>query len=98
LARTAEGEQFGAARALSFGITSRSALASGVLSGTYSRAVRTVKGSSRSGYAAPNRTEDSALTEPTLEYPMNVIRTFATGFLQGDTTINGLSSTAFARA
>jgi aryl-alcohol dehydrogenase-like predicted oxidoreductase len=39
----------------------------------------------------------SALTEPTLDYPMNVIRGFATGFLQGDTTINGLNSTAFRR-
>jgi aryl-alcohol dehydrogenase-like predicted oxidoreductase len=136
--------------------------ASGVLSGKYSRSVRSVAGSSRSGYAAPNLTEAtfvlldalaliaeqhnttvaavslawvrqqkevtstlvgartveqllanlasaevaltpaeighlSALTEPTLEYPTNVIRSFATGFLQGDTTINGHSSTAFAR-
>jgi aryl-alcohol dehydrogenase-like predicted oxidoreductase len=163
LARTPEGEQFGAARALGLGVTPWSPLASGVLSGKYSRDVRTVEGSSRSGYAAPNLTEDtfvlldalaeiaeehaasvaavslawvrqqaevtstligartveqlhanlasaevvlsaeeiarlSALTEPTLEYPMNVIRSFATGFLQGDTTINGLDSAAFARA
>jgi len=163
LARTPEGEQFGAARALGLGVTPWSPLASGVLSGKYSRDVRTVKDSSRSGYASPNLTEStfvlldalgeiadqhattvaavslawvrqqeevtstligartvnqlhanlasadvalspeeiarlSTLTEPALEYPMNVIRSFATGFLQGDTTINGLSSTAFARA
>lgn len=163
LARTPEGEQFGAARALGLGITPWSPLASGVLSGKYSRAVRSIESSSRSGYAAPNLTEDtfvlldaladiaaahsttvaatslawvrqrsevtstligartvdqltanlasaavnltpeeitrlSALTEPSLEYPSNVIRSFATGFLQGDTTINGLSSTAFTRA
>ncbi|NQX37117.1 aldo/keto reductase [Herbiconiux sp. VKM Ac-2851] len=163
LARTPEGEQFGAATALGLGITPWSPLASGVLSGKYSRAVRSVEGSSRSGYAAPSLTEEtfvlldalaeiaaahsttvaaislawvrqrsevtstligartvdqlaanlasaavdltpeeitrlSALTEPNLEYPSNVIRSFATGFLQGDTTINGLSSTAFTRA
>lgn len=162
LTRTPEGEQFGAARALGLGVTPWSPLASGVLSGKYSRSVRSVAGSSRSGYAAPNLTEAtfvlldalaviaeqhdttvaavslawvrqqqevtstlvgartveqllanlasaevaltpaeighlSALTEPTLEYPTNVIRSFATGFLQGDTTINGHSSTAFAR-
>jgi aryl-alcohol dehydrogenase-like predicted oxidoreductase len=163
LARTPEGEQFGAARAFGLGITPWSPLASGVLSGKYSRSVRSVEGSSRFGYAAPNLTEDTfvlldalaeiaeehaatvaavalawvrqqceitstligartltqlqanlasvdvvlteseiarlaALSEPTLEYPMNVIRGFATGFLQGDTTINGLSSSAFTRA
>jgi aryl-alcohol dehydrogenase-like predicted oxidoreductase len=163
LARTPEGEQFGAARALGLGVTPWSPLASGVLSGKYSRSVRSVADSSRSGYAAPNLTEStfvildalaeiagahdatvasvalawvrqqdaitstligartteqllrnlasadvvltpdelarlSSLTAPTLEYPMNVINTFATGFLQGDTSINGLTSTAFARA
>jgi len=163
LTRTPEGEQFGAARALGLGVTPWSPLASGVLSGKYSRAVRSVEDSGRSGYAAPNLTEStfvlldaiaeiadahsttvaavslawvrqqsavtstligarteaqleanlasvdvtlaadelarlSALSEPTLEYPMNVIRSFATGFQQGDTTINGLNSSAFARA
>jgi aryl-alcohol dehydrogenase-like predicted oxidoreductase len=163
LTRTPEGEQFGAARALGLGVTPWSPLASGVLSGKYSRSVRSIEGSSRSGYAAPSLTEAtfvlldalaevadahdatvaaaalawvrqqvevtstligartvsqldanlasadvtltpdevsrlSALTEPSLEYPMNVVRTFATPFQQGDTTVNGLSSNAFARA
>ncbi|BDZ48601.1 aldo/keto reductase [Frondihabitans sucicola] len=163
LTRTPEGEQFGAARALGLGITPWSPLASGVLSGKYSRAVRTVEGSSRSGYAAPNLTESTFvlldalaliadghrttvaavslawvrqqsevtstligartvaqleanlasadvtltpeeiatlafLSEPDLEYPMNVIRSFATPFQQGDTSINGHGSAAFARA
>jgi len=163
LTRTPEGEQFGAARALGLGVTPWSPLASGVLSGKYSRAVRSVEGSSRSGYAAPNLTESTfvlldalaevaddhattvaavslawvrqqtdvtstligartvaqldtnlasadvtlteeelarlaALSEPDLEYPMNVIRSFATPFQQGETTIDGHSSTAFTRA
>ena len=163
LTRTPEGEQFGAARALGLGITPWSPLASGVLSGKYSRSVRSLEDSSRSGYAAPNLTEAtfvlldaiaevaeehsatvaavslawvrqqsevsstligartvaqldanlasidvtltdeelarlSALSEPSLEYPTNVIRSFATPFQQGDTTINGHGSTAFARA
>ena len=163
LTRTPEGEQFGAARALGLGITPWSPLASGVLSGKYSRSVRSVPGSSRSGYAAPQLTESTfvlldalaeiaaghgtsvaavalawvrqraevtstligartieqldanlasaevtlvpeeidrlaALTEPALEYPMNVVRGFGLGFQQGDTTINGVSSAAFARA
>jgi aryl-alcohol dehydrogenase-like predicted oxidoreductase len=162
LTRTPEGEQFGAARAFGLGVTPWSPLASGVLSGKYSRTVRTVPGSSRSGYAAPQLTESTfvlldalaelaadhetsvaavalawvrqrpeitstligartiaqldanlasadvtlaqdqidrlnALTEPQLEYPMNVIRSFGLGFQQGDTTINGVSSSAFAR-
>lgn len=163
LARTPEGEQFGAARALGLGVTPWSPLASGVLSGKYSRAVRSVEGSGRSGYAGPQLTEATfvlldalaeiaqehattvaaaalawvrqrpevtstligartieqlesnlastevtltadevarldRLTEPTLDYPMNVIRGFATGFQQGNTSINGVDSTAFARA
>ena len=163
LARTPEGEQFGAARALGLGVTPWSPLASGVLSGKYSREVRSVAGSGRSGYAAPQLTESTfvlldalaeiaaqhsttvaavslawvrqrsevtstligartidqldanlasaevtlppeqlgqleALTEPALEYPMNVIRSFATGFQQGSTTINGTRSDAFSRA
>ena len=163
LARTPEGEQFGAARALGLGVTPWSPLASGVLSGKYSRAVRSVEGSGRSGYAGPQLTEATfvlldalgeiaqehsttvaaaalawvrqrpevtstligartieqleanlastevtltpdevarldGLTEPTLDYPMNVIRSFATGFQQGNTSINGVDSTAFARA
>ncbi|WP_221328414.1 aldo/keto reductase [Actinoplanes sp. L3-i22] len=163
LTRTPEGEQFGAARALGLGVTPWSPLASGVLSGKYSRKVRSVEDSSRAGYAAPQLTESTfvllevlaeiaaehrtavaavalawvrqrsevtstligartieqlnanlasadlsleqqeidrlaALTEPVLEYPMNVIRSFGLGFQQGDTTINGVNSTAFARA
>jgi aryl-alcohol dehydrogenase-like predicted oxidoreductase len=162
LTRTPEGEQFGAARAFGLGVTPWSPLASGVLSGKYSREVRSVPGSSRSGYAVPQLTESTfvlldalaeiaaehrttvgavalawvrqrsevtstligartidqlnanlasaevilgheeidrlaALTEPALEYPMNVIRSFGVGFQQGDTTVNGLTSTAFAR-
>lgn len=163
LTRTPEGEQFGAARALGLGITPWSPLASGVLSGKYSRSIRSVAGSGRSGYAAPSLTEPTfmlldalaevagerdttvagvalawvrqqaevtstlvgartvsqlranlastdvvlsdaqidhlaSLSKPSLEYPMNVIHSFATGFLQGEATINGLSSTAFQRA
>ncbi len=163
LTRTPEGEQFGAARAFGLGITPWSPLASGVLSGKYSREVRTAPGSSRSGYVAPQLSESTfvlldalaeiataqattvaavalawvrqrsevtstligartidqleanlasvevilepnelarlaALSEPALEYPMNVIRSFGLGFQQGNTTINGVSSSAFTRA
>lgn len=163
LARTPEGEQFGAARAFGLGVTPWSPLASGVLSGKYSREVRSVDGSSRSGYAAPQlmestfllldalgeiaaeressvaavslawvrqraevtstligaRTTDQlevnlasvdvtlsgdqiarldSLTRPELEYPANVVSSFATPFQQGGTTVNGLASTAFTRS
>ncbi|GAA2577077.1 aldo/keto reductase [Winogradskya consettensis] len=162
LTRTPEGEQFGAARALGLGVTPWSPLASGVLSGKYSRSLRSVPGSSRAGYAAPQLTEPTfvlldalaevaaghgttvaavalswvrqrpeitstligartpeqldanlasaevtltaeeieqlaSLSEPRLEYPMNVLRSFGTGFQQGDTSINGLDSKAFSR-
>jgi len=163
LARSAEGEQFGAARGLGLGITPWSPLASGVLSGKYSRAVREVEGSGRTGYAGPQLTESTfvlldalgeiadahattiaacalawvrqrevvtstlvgartieqldsnlasidvslsdaeiqrldELTDPVLEYPMNVVRGYATGFQQGNTTINGIATSAFVRA
>ncbi|MBB4686332.1 aldo/keto reductase [Amycolatopsis jiangsuensis] len=57
LARTVEGEQFGAARAFGLGITPWSPLASGVLSGKYSRGKTDPAGSGRAGYAAPMLTE-----------------------------------------
>ncbi|GAB3572694.1 aldo/keto reductase [Amycolatopsis endophytica] len=57
LARTVEGDQFGAARAFGLGITPWSPLASGVLSGKYSRETTRVADSGRSGYAAPMLTE-----------------------------------------
>ncbi|WP_156755647.1 aldo/keto reductase [Actinokineospora pegani] len=59
LARTAEGEQFGAARAFGLGVTPWSPLASGVLSGKYSRSRTEVADSARSGYAAPMLTEST---------------------------------------
>ncbi|MFI2363411.1 aldo/keto reductase [Promicromonospora sp. NPDC019610] len=59
LARTVEGEQLGAARALGLGVTPWSPLASGVLSGKYSRETTQVAGSGRSGYAAPLLTEST---------------------------------------
>ncbi|MFC4859408.1 aldo/keto reductase [Actinophytocola glycyrrhizae] len=57
LARTVEGEQFGAARAFGLGVTPWSPLASGVLSGKYSRETTQVAGSGRTGYAAPMLTD-----------------------------------------
>lgn len=57
LARSVEGEQFGAARAFGLGVTPWSPLASGVLSGKYSRQTTQVPGSGRGGYAAPMLTE-----------------------------------------
>jgi len=59
LARSVEGEQFGAARAFGLGVTPWSPLASGVLSGKYSREKTEVTGSGRSGYAAPLLTEST---------------------------------------
>ncbi|MCZ9348127.1 aldo/keto reductase [Streptomyces sp. TRM76130] len=52
LARSVEGEIFGAARRFGLGITPWSPLASGVLSGKYSRATSEVAGSGRTAYAA----------------------------------------------
>ncbi|WP_030154203.1 aldo/keto reductase [Streptomyces sp. NRRL S-244] len=163
LARTVEGEQFGAARAFGLGITPWSPLASGVLSGKYSRTRTTAPGSGRAGYAAPLLTEDtfavldvleriahdlgttvaaaalawvrqqqpvtsvlvgarnldqleknmasaavtlepsqlaelSALTAPELNYPYPLTESVGIGFQQGDTTVNGVTSTAFRRA
>ncbi|MFE9825195.1 aldo/keto reductase [Streptomyces sp. NPDC005791] len=59
LARSVEGETFGAARRFGLGITPWSPLASGVLSGKYSRTATEVAGSGRTAYAA------SYLSEPT---------------------------------
>jgi aryl-alcohol dehydrogenase-like predicted oxidoreductase len=59
LARSVEGEQLGAARALGLGVTPWSPLASGVLSGKYSRDTTQVAGSGRTGYAAPQLTEST---------------------------------------
>ncbi|MFD8984909.1 aldo/keto reductase, partial [Streptomyces sp. NPDC059564] len=163
LARTAEGEQFGAARAFGLGITPWSPLASGVLSGKYSRTRTTDPDSGRTGYTAPMLTEDtfavldvleriahdlgttvaavalawvrqqqpvtsvlvgartldqlennlasagvtldpsqlaelSALTVPELNYPHPFTEGVGIGFQQGDTTVNGVTSTAFRRA
>jgi aryl-alcohol dehydrogenase-like predicted oxidoreductase len=52
LARSVEGETFGAARRFGLGITPWSPLASGVLSGKYSRTTTEVAGSGRTAYAA----------------------------------------------
>ncbi|MET4921709.1 aldo/keto reductase [Streptomyces sp. PSRA5] len=59
LARSVEGETFGAARRFGLGITPWSPLASGVLSGKYSRTTTEVAGSGRSAYAAPHLTEST---------------------------------------
>ncbi|MFI9557585.1 aldo/keto reductase [Nonomuraea endophytica] len=67
LARTVEGEQFGAARAFGLGVTSWSPLASGVLSGKYSRATGTNTDSKRAGYAAPLLTESTYVLLDELE-------------------------------
>ncbi|AEM85943.1 aldo/keto reductase [Streptomyces violaceusniger] len=52
LARSVEGETFGAARRFGLGITPWSPLASGTLSGKYSRTATEVAGSGRTAYAA----------------------------------------------
>lgn len=163
LARTAEGEQFGAARAFGLGVTPWSPLASGVLSGKYSRTRTTAPDSGRAGYTAPLLTEDtfalldvlervahdlgttvaavalawvrqqrpvtsvlvgartldqlennlasaavtldpsqlvelSALTTPELNYPHPFTEGVGIGFLQGDATVNGVTSVAFRRS
>ncbi|MCS7475763.1 aldo/keto reductase [Umezawaea endophytica] len=59
LRRTAEGEQFGVARALGLGVTPWSPLASGVLSGKYTRANSDPDDSRRAAYAAPHLTEST---------------------------------------
>ncbi|MGN9787896.1 aldo/keto reductase [Nonomuraea sp. ZG12] len=56
LARTVEGETFGAARRFGLGVTPWSPLASGALSGKYSRATTAVPGSGRAAYAGPHLT------------------------------------------
>jgi len=53
LARTAEGEQLGAARALGLGITPWGALASGLLSGKYSRTCTRPEDSARARWTDP---------------------------------------------
>ncbi len=163
LARTVEGEQFGAARAFGLGVTPWSPLASGVLSGKYSRSRTTAPGSGRAGYATPLLTEGtfvlldvleriaqdlgtkvaavalawvrqqepvtsvlvgartldqlennlasaavtldpsqlaelSALTRPELNYPHAFTEGVGIGFLQGDATVNGVTSVAFRRS
>ncbi|MCX5235892.1 aldo/keto reductase [Streptomyces prunicolor] len=67
LARTVEGEQFGAARAFGLGITPWSPLASGVLSGKYSRTATDHPDSGRAGYAVPLLTEPTFVVLDTLE-------------------------------
>ncbi|WP_413105703.1 aldo/keto reductase [Streptomyces sp. Inha503] len=59
LARGVEGEIFGAARRFGLGITPWSPLASGALSGKYSRTTTEVAGSGRATYAAPHLTEST---------------------------------------
>lgn len=54
LARTPEGEQFGAARALGLGIVPWSPLASGALSGKYTRSTPATDDTSRAAYVAPH--------------------------------------------
>jgi aryl-alcohol dehydrogenase-like predicted oxidoreductase len=60
LRRTVEGELFGAARQFGLGVTPYSPLASGVLSGKYSRANRTPEGSGRGKLAAAQLAADNA--------------------------------------
>jgi aryl-alcohol dehydrogenase-like predicted oxidoreductase len=67
LARTAEGETFGAARHFGLGITPWSPLASGALSGKYSRTTRTAEGSGRAAYAGVHLTESTFLVLDALE-------------------------------
>ncbi|WP_320783506.1 aldo/keto reductase [Streptomyces sp. CRN 30] len=59
LARSVEGETFGVARQFGLGVTPWSPLASGALSGKYSRTVTEVPGSGRTAYAAPHLTEST---------------------------------------
>lgn len=57
LARTPEGEQFGAAREFGLAVLPWSPLASGALSGKYSRTTRQAEGSGRANYVAGQMTE-----------------------------------------
>ncbi|GGP13931.1 aldo/keto reductase [Nonomuraea glycinis] len=66
LARTVEGETFGAARRFGLGVTPWSPLASGALSGKYSRTTTTSPGSGRTAYAAPHLTESTFVLLDTL--------------------------------
>ncbi|MFG2071306.1 aldo/keto reductase [Nonomuraea maritima] len=60
LQRTAEGELFGAARALGLGVMPWSPLASGVLTGKYTRRSAAAEGSGRAGsWVAPHLTEET---------------------------------------
>lgn len=59
LARTVEGETLGVARHFGLGVTPWSPLASGVLSGKYSRTTAAVPGSGRSAYVAPHLSEST---------------------------------------
>ncbi|WP_344443021.1 aldo/keto reductase, partial [Streptomyces kunmingensis] len=59
LARTVEGETFGAARRHGLGITPWSPLASGTLSGKYTRTTTQVAGSGRTAYTAHHLTEST---------------------------------------
>jgi aryl-alcohol dehydrogenase-like predicted oxidoreductase len=61
LAREAEGSLFAVVRAFGLGVTPWGPLASGLLSGKYSRTRRAVEGSGRAGHVAPR------LTEPTFQ-------------------------------
>jgi aryl-alcohol dehydrogenase-like predicted oxidoreductase len=59
LQRTVEGELFGAARELGIGVTPWSPLASGVLSGKYSRENQAPAGSGRAGWVTNHLSEDT---------------------------------------
>ncbi|MFC4033288.1 aldo/keto reductase [Streptomyces polygonati] len=59
LRRTVEGELFGVARELGLGVTPWSPLASGVLSGKYSRSNPAPEGSGRAQWAAAHLSEDT---------------------------------------
>ncbi|MFC8333368.1 aldo/keto reductase [Streptomyces olivaceus] len=59
LARSVEGETFGVARRFGLGVTPWSPLASGALSGKYSRETTEVTGSGRTAYAGAHLTEST---------------------------------------
>ena len=67
LARSVEGETIGAAQRFGLGITPWSPLASGVLSGKYSRTTTAVEGSGRTAYTAPHLTESTFVLLDALE-------------------------------
>ncbi|GAA2520757.1 aldo/keto reductase [Winogradskya humida] len=67
LARTVEGETFGAARHFGLGVTPWSPLASGALSGKYSRTRTSVQGSGRAAYAGVHLNESTFTLLDTLE-------------------------------